>query len=632
MKRDKIIWIIQGIFSTIAIACVMLLVAGQKPIVNYSPPRAAAVSVYYFLHYAGQWLGWRQLCLAALIMWGTFRFTGDHVQAFEKAPFRAALSTLAVIWCFMIVVLRVGNIGVFPAAQRCLQMICLVWFSGNLIEFTGWLKLQSRHASGDAGRIPGWCCCGVLAVLILSCVSVIWSGKFVYPQGDDFEYGVYCYQAWTGKEGIAGVLRGACKMVAEGYRTWQGTFSSIFLMALQPGIWGEQYYHLVPLIMTGLLVTAVFLLFYTIFGKIFHSGRAEVTLIAAGVALLAVQLPVSRASAFYWYNGAVHYMGAFSFLLYYLSFFLLSITAEKRKTVFTGLACIAAVFVGGGNLVTALAGSVLTGYSALILGALKRKGDIKYISLPGTVLLASFCVNILAPGNFIRQAHSGDTGQYGVLSSILRSFTVCLDNAFGEWTDGFWILLLLLLIPVLWNCVRKTDFDFPVPGIILGGSFCLLSAMYTPELFAMGVWRIGRIQNITYIMFLILSVLNEFYMIGWLYQRHHIKWNPKINRKYSMGMFSAGILLCVLTVLAEPEKMTTSAIIAAVRSGEAQSYAAAIEENIEKIKSSEQDLIRIKEPPRKPEIFVNPEIEAWRSGAAAYYGKKKIRYFHEKEN
>ena len=88
---------------------------------------------------------------------------------------------------------------------------------------------------------------GLIMFLLVFCV--IAGGRYVYPQGDDFEYGAYSHQALEAGEGLGGALSGAVKMVAKSYQIWQGTFSSIFLMALQPGIWGEEYYHLTPFLL-----------------------------------------------------------------------------------------------------------------------------------------------------------------------------------------------------------------------------------------------------------------------------------------------------------------------------------------------------------------------------------------------
>ena len=56
--------------------------------------------------------------------------------------------------------------------------------------------------------------------------------------------------------------------------------------------------------------------------------------------------------------------------------------------------------VGGGNLVTALIGNVVTGYVILILLWRKRKDLLKYLAVPGGAMLIAFCVNIAAPGNW----------------------------------------------------------------------------------------------------------------------------------------------------------------------------------------------------------------------------------------
>lgn len=84
-------------------------------------------------------------------------------------------------------------------------------------------------------------------------------------------------------------------------------------------------------------------------------------------------------------------------------------------------------------------------------------------------------------------------------------------------------------------------------------------------------------------------------------------------------------VLCFLLVsLAAPKEITSAAIVNAVRSGEARAYADAIEQNIETIKNSDEDLILIQEPPKTPELFTTDEIETWRFGTAEYYGKIKF--------
>lgn len=53
-------------------------------------------------------------------------------------------------------------------------------------------------------------------------------------------------------------------------------------------------------------------------------------------------------------------------------------------------------------------------------------------------MLIAFCVNIAAPGNWIRQGKSGEIASYGVIGSILKSFVLCMQDIAGDWTGIFW--------------------------------------------------------------------------------------------------------------------------------------------------------------------------------------------------
>lgn len=469
---------------------------------------------------------------------------------------------------------------------------------------------------------------GVIVLALGLCI--IGGGLYVYPQGDDFEYGAYAHQAIEAGYGLQGALGGAAKMVAKSYKIWQGTFSSIFLMALQPGIWGEKYYHLTPLLLIGLLLSALFFFMDSLFRKVCGAKKREVFLLFLLAAFLMTQLVPAQVSAFYWWNGAIHYTGAIAFLLYMVSFVIRAAVGTSKKKFYITAACVAAVMVGGGNLVTALIGSVLVIYALIAVGISKRRELLKYILTPGMALASAFIINIAAPGNWIRQGNSGEIIEYGVIGSIIKSFEVCTEYALGEWIDIFWILMVLSAMPLLAKIASRFRFSYPLPGIVSLAAFCMLSAMYTPQLYAIGEWDTGRIQNIIYDMFIIETLVLEFYWLGWIQKQNALSWDIGMTWKWYAACSAAGMAAFVLTAAADPESMTSSAVLAAVSNGEAQEYADAIQENIRKIKRSPDDeLIQIQEPPQKPEIFKSNEIETWRYGTAAYYGKNKIRYYGE---
>lgn len=631
IKRNKILLSAGALLLPLL---VFFILGRQEKEISYNVIKALAVSAYYLIHYSGEWFGAIQvlITLVAVIAGIVIAEKLQNKKVYSQSIYRISCITISVWLCYFVVVVRTGDIESFEPARIFLKILTTVWWITVALDGTGWIRahlLEDEDNNCEIKNVFGWILVILIAILLISWFMIAWSGKYVYPQGDDFEYGANSHLAWISGKGILGALCGACKTVADAFGSWQGTFSSIFLMALQPGIWGEQYYHLTPALLSGLLSIAVLIFSYQFFHTLFGAGKKEAGILGCLLAILALQLAPAKVSAFYWWNGGIHYTGAFSFLLLFTAFLIHAIVGKEKRVLYSVLAAWMAVMVGGGNLVTALIGNVITVYIILILLWIKRKDLLKYLAVPGGAMLIAFCINIAAPGNWIRQGKSGEIVSYGVIGSILKSFVLCIQDIAGDWTGIFWVFLILMALPVLWTIASKAEFEFPLPGVITLAGYCFLSAMYAPQLFALGQWGTGRIENIMYDMFLILTVVLEFYWIGWIQKKQKLYWNADSHLKW-YGFCTGMTVICFLLVsLASPKEITSAAIVNAVRSGEAQAYADAIEQNIETIKNSDEALILIQEPPKTPELFTTDEIETWRFGTAEYYGKNKIRYYGE---
>ena len=78
-------------------------------------------------------------------------------------------------------------------------------------------------------------------ILLIFVAQLLYTGMFSHPAVDDYNYSIYTFNALkTG--GILKLLAGIGKTVSEFYMTWQGTYSAIVIMALEPAIWGQQFY------------------------------------------------------------------------------------------------------------------------------------------------------------------------------------------------------------------------------------------------------------------------------------------------------------------------------------------------------------------------------------------------------
>ena len=631
-QLKRLIW--SGILACFPMLMYLLAVQGAgKSGQSYLLVKGAAIALYYMFYYTGKWITGLQIGVLLLVAFLSWKLAEKKKETgfWKDAGFRILTTAIAVAGSFCSVVIQTGSVETNKMCFVGLWCIVMLWMVEFAADCSMWLYAGVMGVkNGDSGRLEKIAVIlGGVIVLALG-LCIIGGGLYVYPQGDDFEYGAYAHQAIEAGYGLQGALGGAAKMVAKSYKIWQGTFSSIFLMALQPGIWGEKYYHLTPLLLIGLLLSALFFFMDSLFRKVCGAKKREVFLLFLMAAFLMTQLVPAQVSAFYWWNGAIHYTGAIAFLLYMVSFVIRAAVGTSKKKFYITAACVAAVMVGGGNLVTALIGSVLVIYALIAVGISKRRELLKYILTPGMALASAFIINIAAPGNWIRQGNSGEIIEYGVIGSIIKSFEVCTEYALGEWIDIFWILMVLSAMPLLSKIASRFRFSYPLPGIVSLAAFCMLSAMYTPQLYAIGEWDTGRIQNIIYDMFIIETLVLEFYWLGWIQKQNALSWDIGMTWKWYAACSAAGMAAFVLTAAADPESMTSSAVLAAVSNGEAQEYADAIQENIRKIKRSPDDeLIQIQEPPQKPEIFKSNEIETWRYGTAAYYGKNKIRYYGE---
>lgn len=95
-------------------------------------------------------------------------------------------------------------------------------------------------------------CCVLL--FVLSLLPVLAIAFYDHPCSDDYSYGLYAAQTVREGGSLWDILAAAARETRETYLDWQGTFSAVFLMALQPAAFGEAYYAITPYLMLGSLI------------------------------------------------------------------------------------------------------------------------------------------------------------------------------------------------------------------------------------------------------------------------------------------------------------------------------------------------------------------------------------------
>lgn len=488
---------------------------------------------------------------------------------------------------------------------------------------------------------------GAFVLLIIGIIPLIYIGRYAHPCADDFTYGYYTHAIWSTTKSLPQTLDWAFRQVKITYDTWQGTFSSAFLMALSPAIWGEEYYFLSPIILIGMMVLAYFSLGYVILVKLLRTSKSIWVIISSLVTFLIIETVPSPVNAYYWYNGAVHYNFMHScMILLFAAMLCVENGSGRLKEILLYIAsCILSVLCGGSNYSTALIGLLgLTFWIGLkwLLGQRKL-----WKLLPWGIYVFSFYKNVTAFGNTIRQSNFT---QASPVKAVADSFIQGVHWS-RHWFTLQIVLFVLLLVPFLWKAVANTGFRFRVPVLVSALSLCAISCMFTPSLYTMGSSGPDRLINIIKMWFCLLLFVNEGYWLGYfrrmmvrgrlVFMKKLLNFPDRLGR-WLQRVGGAGMGLCIYTaailcllfisfvVNVETRQFDYGAYAAYVslKAGEAQTFDREYWERVEILNGPEKNVI-LKPFSVEPWLLyfddITEDATDWRNGAVAnWYYKDSV--------
>ena len=240
-----------------------------------------------------------------------------------------------------------------------------------------------------------------LAVLLASLVPLVWLGRYNYPTGDDYYYGTEAHLVWQQTGSIPQAISAACAGVAKSYQIWQGTYSALFLMYLAPNAFSNTAYHLVTFVILLLLCGSIFYLLRPLVCHFLPGTCGEWITISSVFSFLCIQTVAFQSDSFYWYNGSMYYTGFFAVTLFFLGTLLRYLYNGKKILILPLL--LFAIFLGGGNYVSLLP-CMLFAVTVTFLLLLQRNKKTYVCGITSAVLLLSFAVSAMAPGNQVRTA------------------------------------------------------------------------------------------------------------------------------------------------------------------------------------------------------------------------------------
>lgn len=381
------------------------------------------------------------------------------------------------------------------------------------------LKIWRGRITEYLGRIPMKRMAVYAGILfVLSLIPLLILGRYSVMCIDDYDYGRRVHDTWLATGSVWQSALTAWQQNMDFYRGWQGTYVSCFLMALCPTNFKYDIAWIVPVFMIGIFSVSAFILGRHILCKWLGADKAGSSFIMFMTLFMFYQVMEAPFEGIYWYNGAIHYVLMESVWFFGLAALSACIWTDRQsKTVLLcALSAVLAVVVGGGNLVTGLQAEIVMALLIVYTAAVNRR-KIIVTAIPFITGSIGFLFNVMAPGNAQRSALDADTG-YSAVMSVLLSFYHVVPFII-RWTSAFVILIWLMLLPILWRVVKRSDKEFRHPVWVTIGAVCVLAAMFTPTLYAIGTVGLARVDNIIQMVYYLCLVMVTAYWLGYLAHR-----------------------------------------------------------------------------------------------------------------
>lgn len=475
----------------------------------------------------------------------------------------------------------------------------------------------------------------IIGTLILMMIPLLVIAKYDQPSADDYMYGAATNQVWQSSHSLLMVLATAWNTMVDKWWSWDGNFTSTFLGALQPHIFG--LYGMVAAMIILSLVLCLIILSWEIIVHYLGGPRHVAIVVALLLSLLMTQFMPSPVQGMYWFDGAISYTFIYSLCLLDLALILKAYRSHGlEKGILTFSALLLGFFCGGANFALAVTFLLLLATATFVLWRWPAS-HFQEVLLVFLSSLGGFLLAAVAPGNSVRQADVAKTliQQDTVFSAIAKSL-----GAGGSYLIGFWSLPVLicsgLIALALVPLIRQKNWACPHPLCLTGLGFSLYCAGYSPVIYGLGLsslhWE-GRVLDIQFFNAVFLAAGLLTYWGG--YAVHRLARSKK-PRSFSLALphkKKAAVLLggfaIIVTLMAHPNAASLSAA-QSLLDGSARAYAWESEDRMALYTNKTLSEVSVSKLTVKPHLLYYDDIKEnqwdWRNIATAqYYGKRSVR-------
>ncbi len=495
---------------------------------------------------------------------------------------------------------------------------------------------------------------GLCVLLLVASLAPLYALSFYnHPFYDDFGFSLLTRAAWTSARSLPAVAEAALRNTAGIRNTWEGTYTTSFIGALQPAVFGEGYYWITTFLLLTALLCALWFLLWQALGKGLGCDVPTCVIAFCALAFVIIQFVPDVSEAFFWFNGGTAYTLMWALCCFWAGLLLKLAQAQTKAKTALWFALLAPVTVlmGGAKYSTVLFACLLLFCFTLRAFLLRRPKRLLYLLL-ALLLLGCLFFSASAPGNAVRAKtlHGGMGAPKAVLQALY----------FGLALMGNWFSLPLAAAVLLWAglllpFLRQSRLGFAHPVWVTALALGLFCAQLAPTLLTGNYLGDGRTVNTYYFSYVLMACLLMVYWLGWGLKRF-AKSAPSEApaappqatappRGISLRLLSGVLALLVLGCLScrpegaesyGPQNMAGGSAALSLWRGEAQAYDRAMDARDALLNDPAQAAITLVPVAPIPKAFMSDALDSQSleyvlSLYAEYYGKASVTVADAKE-
>ena len=321
-----------------------------------------------------------------------------------------------------------------------------------------------------------------------------------HPATDDFTFAAYTHPTWLATHSPLHVIKDAVSYALRTWRDWQGTFTGVVVMALNPAVFSLAAYGAHAALLLLLQLAADFVFLRHMFGKRLRLPRRIWAFLFLCLSAMRLIFLPDIVEGIYWFNGAWFYTGAQAVALLTLTLADVHSEAQGARPARCILLCGLLFALGMDNYITAMMTAAALFMMALQRAWAKNRRAAMRTALLLIPLCAGLLLSIVAPGNAVRMAADGahESGMCYALLSIARTLAAALGYIVRFLTRTPLLCLLLMitvpLVKALCSMPELRRLCPPIPAT-LAGFYLILCGMIIPHMYASGYAGSGRVVN-----------------------------------------------------------------------------------------------------------------------------------------